>query len=90
MDTSGGASWAGAAAMGSCVKQCLKGEPSGTELCWGCAGRAAARGKPMWDQLEKAGIPWEGPTWSSDQVTMEEWHYRVAAAPTPCSPDLRN
>lgn len=73
VDTPGGASWAGAAAMGSCVEQCLKGGPCGMQLCWGCDERAAARGKPVWDQLGKAGIPWEGPTWSRGQVTMEEW-----------------
>ena len=44
------------------VLEFLKAGPHGT--CWSGAGRAAACGKPMSDQLGKDSILWEGPKWS--------------------------
>lgn len=58
--------------VGNRVEQCLKGGLHGTELCWNSAGRAAACGKPMWDQTRKDAIPWEGPT----QNRSREWSWK--------------
>lgn len=47
--------------MGTFVEQCLKCGHHGTEPCWSTAQRATACGKPIWDQVRKDDIPWEGP-----------------------------
>lgn len=60
------AAWYGAGglgdltSMGTCVGQCLRRRPCGTEPCWRGAWRAAASGKPTQDQFGK------DPMWSRD------------------------
>lgn len=41
------------AAHGDHVELCLKGGPRSMELCWGSTGRAAARGRPMQEHINK-------------------------------------
>ena len=48
-------------------KQCLKGGPHSTKLCWSSAVRAAACGQPKKDQSGKNSIPWVGPMWRRDR-----------------------
>ena len=45
----------------SCAGAALEGRQCGTELSWSGAQRAAAYGKPMWDQFKKDGMLGEGP-----------------------------
>jgi len=55
--------WGSCYLWGPMLKQSLKGGACGTETCQSRAWRAAACGKPRWDQLRKDSILWEGPTW---------------------------
>ena len=56
----------------------LKGQPGELHRHWGSAWRAAACGKPMWDQLGKDSILWEGLRMEQRQtmsrVPMRECH----------------
>jgi len=40
----------------------LNNGPCDTDTFWSSAGRAAACGKPTWDQLRKNSRPWEDST----------------------------
>jgi len=53
-------------------EQLLKGGPCDIDPCWSGAGRAAAYGKPMWNQLGKDNILWERPHMEQGKrVTMK-------------------
>lgn len=76
----------GSCTCGDRVGQCLKGGPSCTEPCWGCARRAAAHGKPRRSVQEE----WDcGNRAESDHGGAAEMkHYGLTTAPIPHYPEL--
>jgi len=70
--------------VGTCVEQCPKGGPCGTQLYWSYARRAAAWGKPTQEQCRKDSIPWEK---REERVTPKEQRRGniIPQPPFPCS-----
>lgn len=53
--------WGSCHPWGPMLEHFLKDRPCSTEQHWYSAWKAAACGKPTWDQFEKDRILWEGP-----------------------------
>ena len=62
--------------MGTCVGQCLRRGPCGTELCWRGAWRAAACGNPHRINLRRT--PCEAGAGSDHAGAAETKHYEVS------------